>query len=239
MGIGRLGAGELRMIQTTTLKIIIADDHELLREALKPHLLGLAEDVAVIEASTYDEVLALARTEAAPALIILDLGMPGPVGNDRMTGLRAICDAYPNIPVVIISGTYDGPTVIAAIQNGARGFIPKTTRGRTLISALRLVLDGEVYVPPSLVAEVEFGSVSASASTSKPNHPVLAQLSGRESTSLKLLVQGMTNKEIARQLDLQEITVKMHLRNAYRKIGASNRIDAVRIAMEQGFSQSL
>lgn len=225
--------------QSTTLHIVIADDHELLREALKPHLLGLAEDVAIVEASTYDEVLALTRAEIRLELIILDLGMPGPAGDDKMTGLRAICESYPNVPVVIISGTYDRATVIAAIQNGARGFIPKTTRGRTLISALRLVLDGEVYVPPSLVAEVELAPSSASTAKATPSNPMLARLSGRESTSLKLLVQGMTNKEIARQLDLQEITVKMHLRNAYRKIGASNRIDAVRIAMEQGFSQSL
>ena len=215
--------------------IILADDHELIREAVKPYLMQLAEQVSVWEASTYDEVIALGQRADAAAdtipLALMDLHMPGSMPGD---GLRQVCKALPKTAVVIFSSSEDSQTIATALQNGARGYIPKTTRGRSLVNALRLVMDGETYVPPSMMKDIF--SAQTPAPSAQQDSGLAALLSPREVSSLRLLTQGMTNKEIARELGLQEVTVKMHLRNAYRKIGATNRIEAVRIAVEQNFS---
>ena len=220
--------------------IILADDHELIREAVKPYLLQLADNVTIWEAGTYGEVLDLAgRAAEAPEcvpLVLLDLHMPGKPPGDTFAGLRQVCQAFRTAAVVIFSGSEDGATIAATLRNGARGFVPKSARGRSLVNALKMVMEGEIYVPPSMIAEVSaaqpFISSGDAGETQTSNFPSSA-LSPRESESLRLLTQGMTNKEIAGKLGLKDVTVKMHLRNAYRKIGATNRIEAVRIAIEQ------
>lgn len=217
--------------------IILADDHELIREAVKPYLFQISKNVSIIEASTYDEVVAagkraLAAGEPVP-LALIDLHMPGSRDGDLFAGLRMVCEALPGTAVVIFSASEDGQTIAAALKSGARGYVPKTSRGRSLVTALKLVVAGEIYVPPSMVADV-----FADRPPTEPREPSAggipsSPLSPREAESLRLLTEGKTNKEIARELGLQDVTVKMHLRNAYRKIGATNRIEAVRIAIEQ------
>jgi DNA-binding NarL/FixJ family response regulator len=163
--------------------------------------------------------------------------MPGMPTSDNLEGVRSICQAYPAVPVVIVSATFDGPTIVGAIDSGAKGFIPKTAGAKTLISALKLVLSGETYIPPALMADFTRNLARESNTVAGTSSRLSPPLSARENDALQMLVQGMTNKEIARRLNLQEITIKMYLRNAYRKIGASSRIDAVRIAIEQGLMQ--
>ncbi|MHB1207171.1 MAG: response regulator transcription factor [Rhodospirillaceae bacterium] len=206
------------------MRIILADDHQLVRDGLKPYLERLAEKVDVLEVSSLDEALLLAPPKEAVNLVLLDLGMPGMNG---VGGVARAVAAFPGVPVVVISGHYEAPYVRGALENGALGFIPKTTSGKSMVSALKLVLDGETYVPPLLIDAKSSEVLSA-------DNP-LSKLSTRELEILRLLIDGNTNKEIARALELQEMTIKVHLRNAYRKIGAGNRADAVRIAFQHGW----
>lgn len=219
------------------MRIILADDHTIVREILRQYLELLGEVLEIDEAGGLDEVLSLAKAGHAHDLILLDLQMPG------MDGVRSIADvrrSFPNAPIVIISANADSDTISTALRNGANGYIPKTTHGKSLVMALRLVLDGETYVPPALLDQrTNSVSPTLSGSALAADLPgAFAKLSAREVAVLKLLISGKSNKEIARELDLQEVTVKVHLRNVYRKIKATNRTDAVRIALSQGGLES-
>lgn len=217
------------------MKILVADDHKLVRDGLKPFLQELAPDVEILDAANMDEALGAAGTAGDLGLILLDLMMPGMDGLKGLEALRAKC---PAVPVVIVSGFSSREHVVAAVQAGAAGFIPKTVSGTAMVNALRLVLSGEKYLPSSTFFDEPGNQMSLPTATpSKPAGvpPPFDKLSRREAEILALLVEGRTNKEIALCLDLQEITIKVHLRNVYRKIGAANRAQAVRIAMSSGW----
>lgn len=213
------------------MRILYADDHSLVREALKPHLMKLGAETEVIEAGSVDEALRAAKDIG---LVLLDLQMPGMNGFEGFDRVKA---ALPNVPIVIISGYSDKRTINAALERGAMGFVPKTATGKTLVRALEAVLDGERYIPASLLEESDAPSIFDQAA--KRNAPLedspLNKLTEREAEALRLLIAGKTNKQIAIALGLQEITVKIHLRNCYKKIGATNRADAVRLAYEHGW----
>ena len=213
------------------MHILIADDHSLVRDGLKPFLSELAEGVGILDAGTLDDALKVAETVDDLGLVLLDLRMPGMNG---FQGIARMREAHPDIRLVILSGHVERDDVLAAIQHGANGYIPKTISGASLINALRLVLAGETYLPTSILLE----SGSSSSERKPASATPLAGLSGREREILGYLIEGQTNKEIARKLDLQEITIKIHLRNVYRKIGAVNRAQAVRIAMSAGWTEN-
>ncbi len=216
------------------MKILVADDHKLVRDGLKPFLLELAPDVEVLDAANMDEALAVASAASDLGLVLLDLMMPGMDGLKGLEALRAKC---PAVPVVIVSGFSSRDHVVSAVQAGAAGFIPKTVSGTAMVNALRLVLSGEKYLPSSTFFDDPSNQMSMPNPAAKPAGvpPPFDKLSRREAEILALLVEGRTNKEIALCLDLQEITIKVHLRNVYRKIGAANRAQAVRIAMSSGW----
>ena len=212
------------------MRIILADDHGLIRDSLRPYLEQLADNVEIAEAVSLSEV----RNHAgfAPDLILLDLQMPGMQGPSSVADVQRV---FADVPIVVVSGLSDPAVIRAVLQHGARGYIPKASRGKALVSALKLVLAGERYLPPSLLDEI-----SALPLVSPPNSAGGAdggfeKLSEREATALRLLIRGLSNKEIARELNLQEVTIKVHLRNVYRKIKANSRTDAVRIAMSRGW----
>lgn len=209
------------------MRILLADDHQLVREGLKPFLEELDSGVSFLDAGSLDEVLVLVPEAGGIDLILLDLFMPGMRG---LSGVSRVVEAFPGVPVVVLSGHVQREDIMEAMNAGAAGYIPKTTNCAALLNALRLVLSGEKYLPSSVLAEDEAAATSAAfAGQSK-----LRKLSEREIQILGMVVQGNTNKEIARRLGLEEITVKVHLRNIYRKIGAANRAQAVRVAMECG-----
>jgi len=215
------------------MQILVADDHKLVRDGLKPFLAELDAGADILDASTLDEALAAADGADRLGLVLLDLMMPGMDGLKGLERLRAKC---PNVPIVIVSGYSTRDHVVAAVQAGAAGFIPKTVSGPAMVNALRLVLSGEKYLPSSTFFE-DVPPPLPSSGNRPPGMPVpLDKLSRREAEILLLLVEGRTNKEIALALELQEITIKVHLRNVYRKIGAANRAQAVRIAMASGWA---
>lgn len=217
------------------MQILVADDHKLVRDGLRPFLQELDPSAEILDASSLDEALHVGEKAERLGLILLDLMMPG---MDGLKGLEAVKAKHPEIPVVIVSGFSSRDHVMAAVQAGAAGFIPKTVSGTAMVNALRLVLSGEKYLPSSTFFDTPATAAhipGTSAQTGAVVHPPFDRLSRREGEILTLLVEGRTNKEIALALNLQEITIKVHLRNVYRKIGAANRAQAVRIAMSSGW----
>ena len=136
------------------LEILVADDHKLLREGLKPFLRELASDVAILEAANFNETQGAAAAARDLRLILLDLSMPGMNG---MRGVETLHGAHPDVPLVILSGDSRRETVLGAVQAGASGFISKTVSGVAMVNALRLVLSGETYLPSSAISEDDYG----------------------------------------------------------------------------------
>ena len=213
------------------MRVLLADDHAMVRDGLVPFLERLAPDTAVVEAGTFPEAQAAVRAHPDVGLAILDLYMPGMNGLEGLAALRA---EFPALPIVILSGSTKPEDALQAIEHGACGFVPKTMRGETILGVLRLVLSGEKYIPPFLFDYRD--SPAQTASTAPAPGSPLAQLTPRERDILEMIVDGAPNKVIARELNLQEVTVKAHLRNMFRKLDVANRTEAARVALLAGMS---
>lgn len=205
-----------------SLRIVFADDHRLVREALTPFIQRLAPTVHLDEASTVDEAISLLENNNQCDLILLDLNMPG---MDGFEGFNRLQHVAPDTPIAVLSGSIDPSDVSQALAHGAAGYIPKTTAGSTLVNALQIILAGEIYVPPALM------SAQATRGSRETRNVPLAE---RQMDVLKALAEGLTNKEIARRLGIAEITVKVHLQSIYRKLGVSNRTEALAAALNRG-----
>jgi DNA-binding NarL/FixJ family response regulator len=205
------------------LRVVIADDHALIRELLERQMKELGDDVRIVHAGTLQQVIGLAGGAEPLDLILLDLRMPGMNG---FAGLQAVRQLRPEVPVAILSGQIDPQTIRDALQAGAVGFLPKTMRAAGMLNALRLILAGERYVPDAALGED--APVGAGADGA-------GDLSRRERDVVKLLLGGSTNKEIARDLAIEEVTVALHLRSVYRKLDVRNRTQAVRLLLERGW----
>ena len=217
------------------LNILIADDHGLVRDGIKSYLDALDPDANVLEAGTLDEALEQACDAGGKLdLVLLDIKMPGMEG---LKGIARMKAQVPETPVVVISGYFSRGDVLQAIEEGASGYIPKTLNGEAMVNALRLVFSGETYIPSVVISENGTKTGLPVGRGDGKDNP-LSRLSDRERQILGHLIDGDTNKQIARRLDLQEITIKIHLRNVYKKLGASNRAGAVRIALQHGWRAS-
>ena len=153
-------------------------------------------------------------------------------------GLELMRARFPKVPAVILSGSVRRGDVLTALAAGAAGYIPKTLSGKAMFSALQLILAGEVYVPSIVLPDSDSMPVQPDADKGAPatvDNP-LSKLTPRERDALALLTQGYSNKEIARRLEIEEITVKVHLSGVYRKLRATNRTQAVKIAMQLGWA---
>jgi two-component system, NarL family, nitrate/nitrite response regulator NarL len=206
------------------MKILLADDHHLVREAIASYLTRTAPDIVCVEASDFQQVRERLACGGGFELIILDYRMPGMNG---LAGLDEVRLLLPDTPVAIMSGAMDSDEAERALQRGAAGVIMKNLRGTALLTALRLMAAGETYVPRSVVNALP-GRHAA--------RPSFGNLTPRELDCIEHLVRGSPNREIAGRLAISEITVKLHLNSAFKKMGARNRSDAVRIAMLQGVS---
>jgi DNA-binding NarL/FixJ family response regulator len=207
------------------MRILLADDHDLIRDTVEEFLKRLTDDLQVLHAATLPHALDLLRKAGDLDLVLLDLRMPGMNG---LAGLKILRAESGHVPIVILSAETDPETIRSALQAGAAGFVPKTTRGTTMLNALRLVLAGERYVPDILLTES-----SPQADKTAESDQVLARLTRREREVMRLLVEGLPNKEIGRRLKIEVVTVALHLRSIYRKLGVTSRTQAVRMALEQ------
>lgn len=203
------------------MRVVLADDHRLVREALVPFVQRVRPGIQVDQADTLKETLDLAAAEPPPALIVMDFRMPGVNG---IAGVRAARTQVPDVPLVVLSGTANRHEALSIMRTGVEGFIPKSLNGEAMVNALRLVLAGERYFPSFLFSdepEEEAGHPGMSG--------VGSLLSPLEQDAVTLLVEGLSNKEIADRLHVQEVTIKKRLSSAYRKLGVSNRVQAVQV----------
>lgn len=207
------------------MKVLVVDDHPLILEALKQVLRDLDPGIEIVEARDGKQALDQAQLHPDLSLILLDLTLPHMHGFDLIGELRA---SSPDLPVVVLSATEDRDTVLHAINDGAMGFIPKSSKTEVLLAALRLVFSGGVYLPPSVFTSVANGMPGDlrqnAAGTRTPKDIGLTE---RQAQVLALLVQGKSNKLICRALDLAEGTVKIHVTAILRALNVSNRTEAL------------
>ncbi|WP_158043867.1 LuxR C-terminal-related transcriptional regulator [Skermanella pratensis] len=208
------------------MRILIGDDHALFREGLNRLLEQIFSDADYIQAATYQEVMAQCSGSEPPDLILTDLQMPGWPGFE---GIRQIKAMLPTIALVVVSASESGADARQAIEHGAGGFIPKSSSVQIMVSALRLVLAGGVYMPHALM-----NSSGTSGLTSAPrDHAVVAEptsgisLTQRQRDVLGCLREGKSNKQIAYELGLSEGTVKIHVTAIFKSLGVKNRTQAV------------
>jgi two-component system nitrate/nitrite response regulator NarL len=197
------------------MRILLADDHPLFADALRlliERSLPASDLTVVLDLDAAHRALS-----AGPSydLAILDLHMPGAHGFE---GIGRTLARFPGIPLVVISGAATPADVAQALRMGVKGFLPKTLAPTVLAAALHVLAAGGTYVP------ADFASAAPQPAASVPG------LTPRESEVLALLAAGRANKEIGRALDLQEITVKLHVRNIFRKLGVRNRVEAANAA---------
>jgi DNA-binding NarL/FixJ family response regulator len=200
------------------MKILVIDDHPLIQEALKHVLTELDAALELIQAHDASSAHAALSRASKVDLLVLDLALPGCNGFDLLADLRR---DWPDIPVLVLSATYDRATVELALDLGAMGFIPKTANARVLIDALRLVLSGGVFVP--LECSAGSGPFRPRAGTRSRE----LGLTPRQGDVLKLLVQGKPNKLICRDLSLSEGTIKVHVSAILRALNVHNRTQVV------------
>lgn len=201
------------------MKLLIADDHDLLREALSAFL-EREQDIEVFLAADFNGALTVVAHEGPFDLVLLDIDMPG---MDGIAGLLRMKEAA-KAPVGIISGLNDRSFIEAALKQGAAGFMPKTMGAKSMAHAVRFMAAGEVFAPASLMTAEPVIVVDDTPSL----------LTERESQVLRFLADGMSNKEIGRELDLQEVTIKLHVKTLTQKLKAKNRTHAAVIGRDLG-----
>jgi DNA-binding NarL/FixJ family response regulator len=209
------------------MKILLADDHPLFREGMRHVLMQLGSDTEVVEAGSCEEALARAAAHADLALVLLDLGLPGKNG---FAALELMSQHHPLLPIVILSGSEDRGDMRRALDDGALGFVPKSATTSVMLSALKLVLSGGIYVPPALLDALAPG---------QPRNT--GALTPRQLEVLKGVVAGKSNKTIAAELGLTVSTVKAHVTAAFKALNVVSRTQAVVAAERLGlgpFAQS-
>lgn len=210
------------------MKILLVDDHPLFREAIKSVLEAVADDrLDVIEASSCEDALQLCQHHEDCDLLVLDLELPG---IDGLTGLSHFRELLPAIPIVIVSAAENRSQVMEAIEQGAKGFIPKSSSREVMINALRLVLAGGVYLPMAVMdvpLSNGFGRKTVTASS-------VTSLTPRQLDVLQLMAKGKMNKEIGNGLGMAENTVRVHVRAILNDLGVSNRTEACYAAVQLG-----
>jgi len=207
------------------LKVLIIEDHALVREGLLLALRGLEEGAETLGAEDADQGIRQLETYDDIDLVLLDLMLPGTSG---MALLGAIRKRFPTIPVVILSALDDTETATRAMRQGASGFVPKSSSTDVLLGALRQILDGEVYLPPAMRDAMERGQGTRGKSLADRYG-----LTGAQVRVLELLTQGRTNRQIAQMLGVTEGTVKIHVSAIFKALNVTNRSQALLVASRQ------
>jgi DNA-binding NarL/FixJ family response regulator len=218
------------------LKILIVDDHALFRSGLCFLLDGLGQEIEIIEADSCDHALAVC--EETTELVLLDYHLPDCKGG--FDALKKIKTKFPSLTVVVLSSEDDQAIIRGAVEVGAAGFIPKSSTPNVMITALKSVLAGGIYLPSMAFASAKIKDTSPNTSLEIEScipldQGLVSQLSGRQLEVLTGAIKGKPNKVIARELNIAEGTVKAHLSIAYRVINVKNRTEAVYMAAKLKF----
>jgi len=219
------------------MKVLLADDHELIRAGLRNELAAFDAAVDFVEAFDAESLCRALEQHPDLDLALVDLGMPGMEG---VSSIAHVCRTYPTVPLIVLSGADPASAAEQALRAGAAGFIPKTAVSKLLVQAIRLVLAGGQYVPPQVLHD--FGTPAAWKTTQTAAAPAAApmppastpaapwrldMLSGRQREVFELLATGLSNKAIARKLDVTEGTVKSHVAAIFDVLHVHNRVSAV------------
>ena len=204
----------------SAVKLLIVDDHPLFRDGLAALLLQASANTTVVQASSAEEALLLVDEQVIDA-VFMDLVMPGLCGEPA---IREFARRHPDVPVIVLSSSENPSDVRRVLNAGASGYIPKSATAQTVVSALTLVLSGNIYVPPLLV----------SAATRAADHAAnggprsVSQLTDRQVDVLRYLRDGLSNKEISASLGIAEKTVKVHIAAIFKTLNVVNRTQAAK-----------
>lgn len=220
--------------------MLIVDDHQLVRDGLRYVLEQLADaeagvPVEVLEVSSYTEALVCADQNPDLDLVLLDLCLPDVTGYAALIDLQ---ESHPDIPVVVMSGLDDPDIVREALERGAMGFIPKSSSTQVILSALRLVMSGGIYLPKEVIGEKEAKPLPVSVA-SPVSVSITAKdlgLTDRQIDVLQLIMAGKTNKMMSRELDLAEGTVKNHVASILKAFNVTSRTQVVLVAARLGLN---
>jgi len=200
------------------MNLLLVDDHALFREGLRALLANISPGLVIHESASVETAVDECR-QSEFRMVLLDLRLES---TDGLESLETFRNSVPDVPVVVLSGDQEPRLIKAAIDRGATGFVPKSHTSDQMIAALRLVLSGGIYLPPHVLHE-----------DASPQD-TFGRLSPRQQSVARLLLQGCSNKVIARHLSLSEGTVKAHVSAIFQIIGARNRVEAVMIAARSG-----
>ncbi len=209
------------------MKILVVDDHVLVREGLCQVLKGLDESVCVLQASTCAQAFATAQNHADLDLVLLDYHLPDMNGLDA---LKIFGQQHPELPIIMLSGSVNIPIMRQVVRSGAAGFVTKSSLSDELLEAIKLVLDGGVYRPQQL----EYPPTSDIPDVSH-DKPALTQ---RQELVLRGLLDGRSNREISETLNISDETVKSHVTAILRHFAVQNRTQAVVAAARRGYRGS-
>lgn len=194
------------------MKILLVDDHPMIREVLGAVARDVFPEAAVVHAGTLAEALEVVDAD----LVLLDLGLPG---CSSLEALAACREAFPRARIVVVSATEERASIVRALELGAAGYVPKTHAPPLIAAALRLVAEGGTYVPPQALAKEDAAPQA---------------LTERQLEVLRLIVRGLPNKEIAQRLRIASDTVKQHAKAVYAALGIGGRGQAARAAERRG-----
>ena len=208
----------------TRVKLLIIDDHPLFRDGLAALLRQASMENLVTQASSAEDALNLADEQVFDA-VFMDLVMPGLCGEPAV---REFARRHPDLPVIVLSSSENASDVRRVLNAGASGYIPKSATAQTVVSALRLVLSGNIYVPPLLL-----GTTASASDRHAPDGPrSVSQLTDRQVDVLRYLKDGLSNKEISAQLGIAEKTVKVHIAAIFKTLNVVNRTQAAKFLHE-------
>lgn len=213
------------------LTILLADDHALFRDGMRYVLQQLADEVEILDAASFPEADKIASSRPGIGLALLDLNMPG---SDGALSVRAFHVKYPAIPLVVVSGSERREDMERVMEYGAMGFISKMTSGKVMVGALRMVLDGGIYLPPQLLQQAVENLEPGNGADKRSRRTNDYGLTPRQVEVLQHLARGLSNKEISLDMNLAEGTVKIHVAAIFQTLHVNNRMDAVLAAQRLG-----
>jgi DNA-binding NarL/FixJ family response regulator len=202
------------------MKVLIVDDHALFCEGLCYVLAKLGDDVAILEANNFNQAVAHLHKNSDIDLVLLDLNMPD---KDGFTLLDYCRKHYPIISVVVLSASKKRTDMQRALNAGAMGFIPKDTTSYVMLSAINLIMTGEIYIPAAMTQ-----------ATTDDNEEFGNSLTPRQQEVIPMMIQGFSNKKIALEMGVAEATIKMHVTSIFKRLEVNNRTEAAMAVRKLG-----
>lgn len=206
------------------MRILVVDDHPIVRQGLVALLVQAGPDTVILEAGNAESALKIINDQPLLDIVIVDLVLPGMTGAEA---IGAFGKLRPELPVVVLSSSEDPQDARRSLALGALGYVPKSASHTTLLSAVRMVMDGDIYVPPLILG-------TQAADPAPVASPLVTALTERQMEILRMVGSGESNKLIARKLNLSEKTVKAHISAIFRSLKVVNRTQAASVGRELG-----